>query len=144
VNDNVVPIRPPHWTDDSDPGNITGKYILVDRVPVAEPDLFKWGSWIEKADRHVAKTDVDGVSVSTVFMGLDHSWGSGPPLLFETMIFGGEHDEGYQERCSTWDEAVAMHATAVKVARRGKKVPSAEWASRIVNKRLRAFFKKLK
>ena len=49
--------------------------------------------------------------VSTVFLGLDHAFDGGTPLLFETMIFGGEHDE-YQERYATWDEAEAGHLVA--------------------------------
>ena len=39
----------------------------------------------------------------------------GPPILFETMVFGGKHDR-YQERCSTWDEAVAQHDRIVEMA----------------------------
>lgn len=35
----------------------------------------------------------------------------GPPILFETMIFGGEHDQ-YQERCSTWEQARKAHPDA--------------------------------
>lgn len=46
------------------------------------------------------------------FLGIDHNWGVGPPLLFETMVFGGWLD-GEQERCSTWDEAEAQHKTMV-------------------------------
>ena len=34
------------------------------------------------------------------------------PILFETMIFGGEHDQ-YQERYATREEAVEGHARAV-------------------------------
>ena len=34
------------------------------------------------------------------------------PILFETMIFGGEHHE-YQERYTTWDEAIKGHKEAV-------------------------------
>lgn len=33
---------------------------------------------------------------------------------FETMIFGGEHDQ-YQERYSTWDEAEAGHKRAIEL-----------------------------
>jgi Lar family restriction alleviation protein len=67
------------------------------------------------ARRTVAKDHLaSGVRVSTVFIGLDHQFGEGPPLLFETMIVGGPHD-GYQNRCSTWDEAVAMHAMTVQL-----------------------------
>lgn len=42
----------------------------------------------------------------------------GPPIVFETMIFGGANDE-YQERCSTWEEAEAMHKRACKLAEAG-------------------------
>jgi hypothetical protein len=52
------------------------------------------------------------VKVSTVFLGLDHSWGGGAPLVFETMIFGGEHSD-YQERCSTYEGALKMHKVAM-------------------------------
>src|SRR5258706_13563526 len=45
--------------------------------------------WFQTSDRHVAKTDFGDVRVSTVFLGFDRSFGQGPPLLFETMIFGG-------------------------------------------------------
>ena len=56
--------------------------------------------------------------VSTFFLGLDHAFGGGPPLLFETMIFGmPERSEEYQERCSTWEQAEAMHERAVAHAR---------------------------
>ena len=47
-------------------------------------------------------------------MGLDHAFMGGPPLLFETMIFGGEHDQ-FQERYSTWEEAMAGHKKAVEL-----------------------------
>lgn len=61
----------------------------------------------------VANTDLtDGSHVSTVFLGLNHGWGDGPPLLFETMVFDGPCD-GDQERCSTWEQAEAQHASVV-------------------------------
>lgn len=49
------------------------------------------------------------VRVSTVFLGLDHRFGDGPPLLFETMAFVG-HDDVGMERYSTWQEAEEGHA----------------------------------
>src|SRR4051794_39297838 len=61
--------------------------------------------------------------VSTVFLGIDHNFGFGPdkdPLLFETMIFGGdersEFGESYCERYHTWGEAEAGHTQAVTFA----------------------------
>lgn len=91
------------------------KYILEGKKPVPVSDLLVWGHWFESADRIVAKTTVGKLKVSTVFLGLDHNWGEGPPALFETMIFGIDDDE-YQTRCSTWEEAEAQHAEAVRIA----------------------------
>lgn len=72
--------------------------------PVAEPDLMKWAKWYEQRDvRRVAdeRFDAAGIEmrVSTVFLGIDHSFGDGPPVLWETMIFGGPLDQE-QDRCS--------------------------------------------
>ncbi|WP_051768206.1 hypothetical protein [Sphingobium sp. DC-2] len=91
-------------------------YKLVDRVPV-ECDMLEWAAFFETADRRVAQdTLANGITVSTVFLGIDHRiLGDGPPLLFETMVWsGGIGSPAWvsldMRRCSTWDEAVAQHA----------------------------------
>ena len=90
-------------------------YILVDGEP-RPVDLLTWGKWLQTAERQLARTTVsEGVEVSTVFLGLDHSFGQGPPLIWETMIFGGPHDS-YQPRASTLAAAEAQHASAVRLA----------------------------
>lgn len=91
-------------------------YILEGKTPKSV-DLMTWAKWFEVGNdnRRVASTAKDGVRVSTVFLGLDHSFGYGEPLLFETMIFGGEHDE-YQTRCTTWEQAEEMHRKACALA----------------------------
>jgi len=91
------------------------KYILDENHnPILCNDLLKWAEWLEKADRRVDKTTItEGVEVSTVFLGLDHSFGEGKPLLFETMVFGGKSDGG-MDRYATWDEAVAGHKKMVE------------------------------
>jgi hypothetical protein len=90
-----------------------GRYILIGQTPVLEPDLLVWAEWYESADRVVFQTEIPGGMVSTIFLGLDHQWGNGPPLLFETMIFrDGESDDCF--RCSTWLEAEAQHAKVVE------------------------------
>ena len=71
-------------------------------------DMATWALWFTKADRIVAVTKQNDITVSTVFLGLDHSFGSGRPLLFETLVFGGKHD-GDMERYSTWEEAEIGH-----------------------------------
>lgn len=102
-----------------DPLNVTGKYILKNKKPVAETNLFKWGRWFEKTKRRVIKQKYIGkVFVSTVFLGLDHRFGmSGDPILFETMIFGGKHDE-YQERYTTYEGALKGHKKAVQLVKK--------------------------
>jgi hypothetical protein len=88
-------------------------YVLIGQSPVIEPDLMAWARWFEAADRIVAQTQIEATVISTVFLGLDHHYGKGPPLLFETMIFTDGEAENYQKRCSTWLEAEAQHASAV-------------------------------
>lgn len=73
------------------------------------------------ADRTIARTSRTSRGgaeyfVSTVFLGIDHQFGHGPPLLFETMIFelGALGALDYQERYSTLSEAMAGHERAVR------------------------------
>lgn len=61
----------------------------------------------------VALTERDGVTVSTVFLGMDHAYHGPPPVLWETMIFGGERDMECQ-RYSSQSSAVAGHARTCK------------------------------
>lgn len=99
-------------------------HYILNGHDVIKADLMEWAGWLEKADRHVAGTTVGGVRISTVFLGLDHQYGDGPPLLFETMVFAGEPgDDCYCDRYSTWDEAAAGHAKAVQWVRDGMKEP---------------------
>jgi len=95
---------------------MNGHYILdVDGNPV-EADILTWAQYFGSQDRTIARTELpDGVTVSTVFLGLDHALGSGPPLLFETMIFGGPLDET-QDRYSTRQSALDGHAYYVRAA----------------------------
>ena len=94
---------------------MSGYYMLIGTKPVPVSTVTEWAIWFEKAGR-VASDYVGDVHISTVFLGIDHSFGSGPPLLFETMIFGGDHD-GYQERFRTWDEAAAGHKIALALVK---------------------------
>jgi hypothetical protein len=97
----------------------TDKYILRDDgTIVQERDFLTWAHWFETFDRHIALDLLpEGIKVSTVFLGLDHNFGlTGPPILFETMIFGGEHHE-YQERYATRDEAFKGHKKALALAK---------------------------
>lgn len=89
-------------------------YILEGRTP-KEVGFWEYAIWHEKnqLQRVVAKTELpDGVRVSTVFLGINHAFHGDEPVLFETMIFGGEHDS-HTERYCTWEEAEAGHNKAI-------------------------------
>ena len=96
-----------------------GDFYILDeeRRPVAA-DPETWGRWFGPNRRRVADTQItDKVNVSTIFLGIDHRPNDrGPPILFETMIFGGPLDESQWRYCS-WDDAETGHAMAVAKAR---------------------------
>jgi hypothetical protein len=79
--------------------------------------LWQWAALMESgADRHVADDMVGAVRVSTVWLGLNHNWGPGLPLFFETMVFGGTMDED-QWRYPTEAAALAGHDQVVTMVR---------------------------
>ena len=92
-------------------------YILIDKVPEPCDDLFLWATWFEmyRDQCILKKTKVsDDVEVSTVFLGTNHNFGEGEPVLFETMVFGGEHNH-YRRRYCTYDEALAGHERTIEM-----------------------------
>lgn len=73
------------------------------------------------ADRQVGwRTYGDGtVRVSTVFLGLDHNFFGGEPILWETMIFWPEHDlHNWQRRYSSHAAAEQGHKVACRLVER--------------------------
>jgi len=94
-----------------------------DRKGKALGDLFEWARLLE--DREYCRVaqlveqmaNGERLRISTVWLGLDHNFsGQGPPLIFETMVFGGPFDEG-QWRWSTEDEAQKGHDIVVQAYR---------------------------
>ena len=75
-----------------------------------------------RTDRIVVQEHIGDYEVSTVFLGLDHSWTDDePPELFETLVFhcahghrdGGVVDDAPMYRAPTWELALETHARAV-------------------------------
>lgn len=93
---------------------MSDKYVL-DGKKAVPCDLMTWAKWFETAreDRIVAKTELEDCTVSTVFLGLDHSFSEGPPQIFETLVFDGPHD-GDMDRYETWEQAEAGHVAMVE------------------------------
>jgi hypothetical protein len=86
-------------------------YVLYGKIAVRTTDLTEWAKKFEE-NRQVAKDHIGDACVSTVFLGMDHQYyddePDAPPMLFETIIFGGEHDESLW-RYSTWEQAEQGH-----------------------------------
>lgn len=100
------------------------KYILDSKgEPVPCENLYQWAQFMEQADRRVlAKTMIgegDGAcTVSTVFLGLDHSFAEGAdPILWETMVFGGVLAEACDRCGGSREQAEAMHVRMVAKVR---------------------------
>ena len=104
-----------------------GLYVLDDDgQPLLMPDVLVWARWIESHALSVQEDWMDEhIRVSTVFLGIDNSWGVGDPILWETMVFGGRCN-GYVRRYTSRADANAGHgktvamvkATIAKVRRR--------------------------
>lgn len=83
-------------------------------------DVRTWASEFEKANRRVGKTVMRGllgakITVSTVFLGVNHGWGAGAaPLWFETMVFIDGRNDKECVRYTTYDEARAGHEAMVR------------------------------
>jgi len=82
----ILKLRPQHYRRDGTP--------IVSNDP-AIPACLIWAMEFETADRKVSVTKtLYGERLSTVFLGLDHSFAmTGPPILFETMLFAPESDD---------------------------------------------------
>lgn len=100
---------------------MTDKYILDEEGnPIPCENLLEWGKWFQDADRKVERTQIGDVTVSTIFLGLDHSYSDEKkPILYETMVFGGRPDE-YMRRYSTKVEAQKGHDEIVEKLKNGE------------------------
>lgn len=93
-------------------------YILIDKE-IHEASLMEWAEWMENSKEAIVSKSqmvvsmrgkkLGNINVSTVFLGLDYSFNSdSEPVLFETMVFGGEMDQE-MDRCCTYEGAIKMH-----------------------------------
>ncbi len=95
-------------------------YILRDGK-IEPAGLMEWAAWFEHPERRmIDRTKVCGYDVSTIFLGLDHSFGRGvEPILFETMVFGDGERENWMWRYATLGEAKRGHYAVVEALRTG-------------------------
>lgn len=93
--------------------------ILDGNNEVIKKPMLEAAKWLEtnRDRKRVARDTVGESDVSTIFLGIDHSW-DGNPLWFETMIFGGKHDQ-WMDRYSTYEMAKFKHEQVVNNLRLG-------------------------
>lgn len=94
-------------------------YYTLDRKTgkVTPTDVVNWSIQYDKKDRSLGNTVITNpvtgkeYVVSTVFLGLNHSFNHhNPPILFETMIFSKDDDwDNHQIRYSTMFGAIKAH-----------------------------------
>lgn len=112
-----------------DPSNPMGRYILdgEDIIPIGgemivdgklSPEWEAWAHFLESHEgRLVAQDWLDeDVMVSTMFLRLDHNFWGGPPMCFETMVFG-PYGGGEMHRYATFSDAFAGHEATLKRVR---------------------------
>lgn len=85
-------------------------------------------NWMEATDRRsrwatgqrVARSVIGDITISTVWlMGIDHGFGDGAPVIFETMTFGDPWNNE-MARYSTEEEAMRGHLDVLDRLRAGK------------------------
>lgn len=102
-------------------------YYKLDENKNAIPCSVKeWGDQRKQmslgGEKHVNEEYFGDYWISTVWLGLDHGFSDGKPLIFETMVFKGDcRTEDYCDHYSTWEEAEEGHKRAVEWVKNGCK-----------------------
>jgi hypothetical protein len=91
-------------------------YLLDDEghprpVDINSPESM--AQWTMPGARVVLQDRRGSAFISTVFLALNHSFGDGPPVLWETMIFDHPAWSDYQERYSSKSDAILGHLRAL-------------------------------
>lgn len=86
-------------------------WILNDEGQPVKATLDEWAVWFETSKNRIVRQEVvNGIKVSTVFLGIDHNFAhQGAPLLWETMVFGGKLDQEMLRCSGNREQAEAMH-----------------------------------
>jgi hypothetical protein len=97
-------------------------YILDDEDRPVPIGLHEGGLWLElNQSRKIVQQDTlpNGYWVSTVFLGLNHSLGDDPPVLWETMVFTKKDGDG---------DLDMERYTSLEDAKKGHKAMCEEWS----------------
>ena len=92
-------------------------YIQKDdgSVERATKDISQWDLLYSISKRFIEQTSKGDVTVSTIFLMFDHNFSNdGPPILWETMVFGGKHS-GNTTRYTSAKDAKLGHKIACQL-----------------------------
>ena len=105
-------------------------WIIENDIPVPmdnDHDVIRWAEWMrDHREEHRIGNEVlmgahGEIVISTVFLGVDHGflhYGDHPPVLWESMIFGGPEElAGRMERYTTAEDAAEGHKRMVETVR---------------------------
>lgn len=99
-------------------------YKLDENKNVVPCSRDEWND-LYKLDRHVSNEIINGMNISTVFLGLCHNFNlhdnDRTPIVFETIVFDKNDRSIYMKRYSTWEEAEKGHKQAIEWIKNGCK-----------------------
>lgn len=99
----------------------TRQYLATERaIGTNDPEAWEAAKRVDQSDvvaRHGRRRYA--YRISTVWLGMDHQFGAGPPLIFETMIFTDDENlDTWCDRYATEAEAAAGHRRVVDAIQR--------------------------
>lgn len=98
------------------------RYFILENRQVIASHRREWEAWFRCNSSTIASTLIAEVEVRTVYLGVDHDFGERvQPLLFETIVLGGELDQSRQ-RYASWAECLDGHRRWVSAVRQFPKV----------------------
>jgi|SRR5690349_11295453 len=105
---------------------MTGLYFKLDDDKIAHScTMQEWAnqllSMYKEDKKHVAHEKLNGKTISTVWLGINHSFIRDEAAIFETMVLEDDFQDIYCRRYSTWQEAEKGHKIAVQWVKDGCK-----------------------
>lgn len=99
------------------------RYFDKDGSPLT---ALEWSKKLESIEyKRIAATDLpNGKLVSTVWLGLNHNFIDGPPLIFETMVFPAKGEADKRD----WGELDCEHYSTLAEAEAGHKAMVTKWS----------------
>lgn len=90
------------------------RYARLEGREIVPCTMLEWASNPGGLTTPIARHVGDSYAVSTVFLGLNHSFLEGRPTWFETMVFAPGGSPVYQDRYTTFDKAIEGHMSLVR------------------------------